>query len=433
MAAKTFLGFYKRHGITRKSLSSPCGKSRETAGKKHGNKEKDEHLAFYPSGCHVRSTGHPSSPPIFMTHAEIDLVAAYAARLRAGDLAPDPAQEQAVQVLQSFAATLTQAHQARPFWQKWFKGTASVPHGLYLYGDVGRGKSMLMDLFFAQIPLPRKRRVHFHQFMLEIHDRLHQLHQKQVADVLPRVARAIAAETDLLCFDEFHVGNIADAMILGRLFQGLFDAGVTVVATPNWPPDQLYKNGLQRDRFLPFIALIQKSMIVHCLNGDTDHRFEQTRRLACYTHPLSPTATHGLQDLFTQLTASADLDVIELPVQGRVLRLTHAARGVGFFQFDELCAAALGAADYLALASCLHTVLIDNVPRLTGEKRNETTRFITLIDALYEAKVKLYMAAADSPEKLAPSGELHFPFQRTVSRLMEMQGEAYRQKPHLGG
>jgi cell division protein ZapE len=361
----------------------------------------------------------------------IDLAAAYHERITAHELRPDPAQLASLSLLQDFANKL-QGY--RPpttprLWNRLFHSPPAPLNGLYLYGAVGRGKSMLMDLFFGKVEIEKKRRVHFHQFMLEIHARLHALQNE--TDILPRVARDIAAEAWLLCFDEFHVGNIADAMILGRLFEALFAAGVVVVATSNWPPDQLYKNGLQRERFLPFIALIQKRMTVYHLDGAVDHRFEQTKALPCYFHPLDIDNTQHLQKIFYQLTDDAEPESIVLPVQGRTLHITHAAKGVGFFNYDELCVASLGAADYLEIAKCLHTVLIDGVPRMREEKRDETVRFTNLIDALYEAKVKLYLAAEAAAEQLPPAGELSFAFQRTLSRLTEMQGEAYRHKTHL--
>jgi len=287
-----------------------------------------------------------------------------------------------------------------------------------------------MDMFFASVNVQKKRRVHFHQFMLEIHQRLHAA--QTLDDVLPHVARDIAAEAWLLCFDEFHVSNIADAMILGRLFEALFNAGVIIVATSNWPPDELYKNGLQRERFFPFIDLIKQKMIVYELGGDVDHRYERMRGLQTYFTPLGDEATRKLQGIFLQLTDEAEPETILLPVQGRTLKIVHAAKGVGFFNFEELCTEALGPADYLAIAKCLHTVLVDEVPKFTAERRNETLRFMTLIDALYEAKVKFFMAASAAPDKLAPTGEHKFAFQRTVSRLMEMQGEEYRQQRHAG-
>ena len=348
-----------------------------------------------------------------------------------GDLQPDAAQEQALAVLQTLATELQGYRPRLPGLLSRFLAEGAPPRGLYMYGSVGRGKSMLMDLFYEAVPVEKKRRVHFHQFMLEIQERLHKLQAAQAPDVLPRVAREIAAEAWLLCFDEFHVGNIADAMILGRLFEALFAAGVVVVSTSNWAPDQLYKNGLQRERFLPFIALIEEKMRIYHLDGAVDHRFEQTQKLPGCFFPLNADNTRRLQQIFFQLTGNADPESLALPVQGRTLRVTHAAKGVGFFNFEELCVEALGAADYLALAASLHTVLIDGVPKMSAEKRNETMRFINLIDALYEAHVQLYFSAEAAPEQLTPGGELEFQFQRTLSRLMEMQGEEYRKKAHL--
>ena len=362
------------------------------------------------------------------------LADAYEARLAEGDLRPDPAQQAALPLLQDFVVQLQNYRpRSQTTFNRLFGKVTPVPHGLYIYGDVGRGKSMLMDLFFGAVTVGKKRRVHFHQFMLEIHARLHHLQNTNATDILSCVAQEIADEAWLLCFDEFHVGNIADAMILGRLFQALFERGVVVISTSNWPPELLYKNGLQRERFLPFIDLIKKQMEVYCLNGTVDHRFEQTQKLSSYLHPLNSGNTIVLQSIFYRLTDNADPEPFTLPVQGRQLHVTHAAKGVGFFNFCELCETALGSADYLALAENLHTIIIDNVPCFSPEKRNETTRFINLIDALYEAKTQLYLAAETVPEKLAPQGELNFPFQRTLSRLMEMQGEEYRQKAHLGG
>ncbi len=355
------------------------------------------------------------------------------AKLDAGEITFDPAQEAAVRVLQDFADHLHTQPSSEGWIERLFKKPTPVEKtGLYLYGDVGRGKSMLMDMFYAAAPIVKKRRVHFHAFMLEIHERLHQLQQNHVDEILPNLARDIARETRLLCFDEFHVSNIADAMILGRLFSALFTAGVVIVLTSNWPPDDLYKNGLQRDRFLPFIDLIKQRMIVHCLKGEIDHRYEQLRGTPSYFAPLNEEATRKQQGIFLQLSNDAEPEEITLHVQGRALQIVHAAKGVGFFNFDELCGQPMGSGDFLAIAQCLHTVLIDGVPRMSAEKRDETLRFMTLIDALYEAKTKLFMASAVTVEKLTPDGEHGFAFQRTVSRLAEMSSEEYRQKAHLG-
>lgn len=382
-------------------------------------------------------------------HAAV-LKDSYQVHLAANDLRPDPAQAQAIKILQKLSDDL-KGYAAQPAKNrnsvitkldallfgdkdagKTFTGRDGNC-GLYIYGKVGRGKSMLMDLFFDHVEVTKKRRVHFHQFMLEIHSRLNRLRQSDnIEDIMDDLVRGISAETSLLCFDEFHVSNIADAMILGRLFSGLFDAGVVVVSTSNWEPDDLYKNGLQRDRFLPFIDLIKQKMHVLEINGKTDYRYEQLRDLKSYFHPLNLETTRKLQGIFLDLTHEAKPESITLLIDGRELRLSRTAHGIGFFNFDELCQTALGAADYLAIAECLHTVILDGVPMLKAEQRNEAIRFMTLIDTLYEAKVKLFMATAAPFEKLTPAADIATAFQRTISRLMEMQGEAYRLKPHKG-
>jgi cell division protein ZapE len=281
---------------------------------------------------------------------------------------------------------------------------------------------MLMDLFFAAVDVPKKRRVHFHAFMLEVHQRLHQLRQGGgKGEPLQALAAAIAEETRLLCFDEFHVVNIADAMILGRLFEGLFDAGVVVVATSNWPPERLYEDGLNRQRFLPFIALLQERMDVIELEGPTDYRLERLRELPVYYYPLGLAATRALDGIFKALAEGAEPAPGEIEVGSRKLRVPMAAGGVARFGFADLCAQPLGPADYLALAARFHSLVLDDVPLLTPDRRNEARRFMTLIDALYESRVMLFLAAAAPATELYPEGDGAFEFQRTVSRLMEMQ------------
>lgn len=301
-----------------------------------------------------------------------------------------------------------------------------APRGLYLHGGVGRGKSMLMDLFFAAAPIEAKRRTHFHEFMLDVHRRLHALRQNGGReDPLTILAAALAAEQRLLCFDEFHVVNIADAMILGRLFEGLFERGVVVVATSNWPPDRLYENGLNRDRFLPFIELLLQKVDVLALDGPVDYRLARLRDLPVYLHPLGPAAEARLDEAFQALTDGAQAAPRDITVGTRHLTVPRAAAGVARFEFGDLCARALGAADYLALTEAFHCVFVEAVPRLTPDRRNEARRFMTLVDALYERRVVLFVSAAAAPDQLYAAGDGAFEFQRTVSRLMEMQSSDY--------
>ncbi len=371
------------------------------------------------------------SPPSSATA----ILAAYQARLSAGQLRRDPAQERVLERLQGLADGLGQAA-PRGLLARLGLGSrsrqADAPAGLYIWGPVGRGKSMLMDLFFDIAPVAKKRRVHFHAFMLEVHERLHRRRQALIekgappeADPIPPFARTLAAETRLLCFDEFQVTNIADAMILGRLFETLFDSGVTVVATSNRAPDDLYRNGLQRDRFLPFIAMLKRRLEVLVLAGDEDYRLARLRDISVYVSPLGRMADEKLADAFTRLTDGAAGAPRTLRTQGRDVVVPRWAEGVGWFSFAELCARPLGAADYIAIAEHCHTVIVSDIPKLSFERRNEAMRFVTLIDALYEHKVKLICSAAAMPGQLYTEGDGAFEFERTVSRLMEMQSRDY--------
>lgn len=301
-----------------------------------------------------------------------------------------------------------------------------APKGVYIHGDVGRGKSMLMDLFFEKAEVEPRRRVHFHAFMLEVQKRLHAMRQADAAqDPLKRLAVELAGESTLLCFDEFHVVNIADAMILGRLFEGLFEQGVVVVATSNWPPRRLYANGLNRDRFLPFIDLLLSKADVLALEGPVDYRLRRLRDMPVYHHPLGEAADAKLEQVFKTLTDGAEGAPEAIEVGTRKLTVPRAAAGVAEFSFPDLCERPLGAADYLALTDACHTLILKDVPLLTPDKRNEARRFMTLVDALYERRTMLFIAAEAAPEELYTAGDGAFEFQRTVSRLMEMQSSAY--------
>ena len=365
-------------------------------------------------------------------------LALYRERRRAGQLAADPAQELAAEKLQSLHHALLYYQPASgPAGWRERLGLArrrdEAPQGLYIFGGVGRGKSMLMDLFFASVPIEKKRRVHFHEFMLEVHDRLHRQRQDRSieGDPLAPLAAEIAAESWLLCFDEFHVSNIADAMLLGRLFAALLDLGVVVVTTSNTAPDELYQGGLQRERFLPFIDLLKERLDILELDGVIDYRRDRIKDMTIYHQPLGAAAEAALAAAFAQLTDGAAGSATTLTVQGRQLAVPQAAKGVGRFRFADLCAHALGAADYIAIATHFHTVIIAEIPLMTPDQRNEARRFMTLIDALYEHKTNLICAAADVPDKLYVGGDGAREFKRTASRLIEMQSLAYLARPHL--
>lgn len=365
----------------------------------------------------------------------------YRARRGTGTLKADPAQELAAEKLQSLWCALRDYKPAsgQTGWRARFGLTRRpdpAPQGLFIYGDVGRGKSMLMDLFYETAPVEAKVRVHFHAFMLSVHERLHTIRRegsvaKKGGDEVVELAKQIAAEGWLLCFDEFHVTDVTNAMILGRLFTALFDLGIVMVATSNWAPDDLYKDGLNRQLFLPFIALLKEKLDVLHLASERDYRLARLMGAKVYHYPLGPGTASAMQRTFDDLTDKAMPVPTELTVQGRKVAVPRSARGVAWFTFDELCARPLGAGDYLAIATHFHTVLIDQVPRLAEAQRNEAKRFMTLIDALYEHKVNAVIAAEVAPERIYAEGSHAFEFQRTVSRMMEMQAQDYLERPHL--
>ena len=366
---------------------------------------------------------------------------AYHALVVAGELRPDPEQLAAVRRLDDLAEALEriEANQNKRlgFLERWFttKPVFHSPRGVYLWGDVGRGKSMLMDLFFANVASAGKRRVHFAEFMLEVHGRLAVERRKEAGDPILPVAHDLAGEARLLCFDEMMVTNSPDAMILSRLFTALIDAGVTVVTTSNRAPSQLYLHGLNREHFLGFIGLIERRLDVVALNGPTDYRRDRLGAQDTWLLPNGAAATAQLSAAFFRLTDyppedGAHVPSEELAVQGRTLRVPKALKGVAVLSFKRLCGEARGAADFLAIARRYHTVIIVGIPVLGPDNRNEAARFVQLIDALYEHKVKLLAAADAEPDRLYPTGDGRFEFQRTVSRLEEMRSDAYLAQGH---
>ena len=369
-----------------------------------------------------------------------------AARRAAGEIHADPVQEKVVLRLQAIHDQLAAMAAAQPvktgFLARLRFGHAPKPpegpHGLYIWGSVGRGKSMLMDLFFADAPVAKKRRVHFHEFMLEVQARLHRRREELAArgappesDTIVPIAREIAAETRLLCFDEFQVTNIADAMILGRLFETLFEEGITVIATSNRAPDDLYKNGLQRDRFLPFIELVKQRLEVLELGGAQDYRMGRMREFDLYLTPLGAWATKKLDEAFRALANGSDGEPRVLRTQGRDVDVPRAAPGVAMAHFMDWCARPMGAADFLCIADNFHTVIVAEIPRMGPDSRDKAVRFVTMIDTFYERKVKFICSAATNPGGLYPEGDGSFEFQRTVSRLMEMQSPEYLNLEHI--
>jgi cell division protein ZapE len=343
-----------------------------------------------------------------------------------GELKNDTAQASAVKRLAMLADTL---HSYRP--GRWTIFGKPAPRGLYLWGDVGRGKSLLMDIFFDNAPIPVKRRVHFNAFMVETHARIHAERARgENDDPIPPVARAIAGDATLLCFDEFQVTDIADAMVLGRLFDQLFELGVVLVATSNTSPERLYEGGLNRQLFLPFIAELEKRLDIVELKGDIDYRRLRMAGLDMYISPLGPVADARLDAAWLRLTDTQMGESAILTVLGRKLIVPQAAKHVARFSFADLCMKPLAAPDYLTIAQNFHTVLIDRIPVMPPDMRNEARRFTVMIDTFYDEGVKLICSAAAPPDELFAEGDGAEAFRRTASRLTEMQSTDYLSRGH---
>lgn len=312
--------------------------------------------------------------------------------------------------------------------QRWFGGATPPVRGLYLWGGVGRGKTLLMDLFYACLPGKRKQRIHFHRFMHRLHGELTRL--SGTPNPLQLVADRLASETEVLCFDEFFVSDIGDAMLLGELMTGLFDRGVTLVATSNIEPDRLYENGLQRRRFLPAIGVLKQHTLVHHLGGNVDFRLRVLERAEIYHSPLDADAERSLGDSFQALSPDAPRADVDLEVEGRSLRAKQVADDVAWFEFAELCEGPRSQNDYIELARCYHAVLVSNVKRFTRLSEDAARRFISLVDEFYDRNVKLILSAEVPIPELYAGERLRFEFERTESRLIEMQSYDYLARSH---
>lgn len=365
------------------------------------------------------------------------LLQRYRQLVEAGELRADPEQAAVAERLDRLQQELEATPKRGSILWRALKGKPEAVRGVYMWGGVGRGKSMLMDLFHSTLDISRKRRAHFHAFMQEVHARLHEARKSESGDPIPPVAAQIAADVRCLAFDEMVVNNSPDAAIMGRLFRALMlDHGVTIITTSNRPPHDLYKDGLNREHFLPFIALIEEKLDVLPLNGPTDYRLDRLGDLGTWHTPLGDAATAQVREAFFRLTDYKPEDAANVPSAelnvggGRKLHVPKSLKGVGVFSFKKLCGEARGAPDYLAIARAYHTVILVGIPIMGPENRNEAARFVTLIDALYEYRVKLFATAAVEPDELYPSGDGSFEFERTASRLMEMRSAEYMALGH---
>ncbi len=353
----------------------------------------------------------PSPPSAFLK--------AYRQKLSEGDLRQDSGQDVVAYALEALSLELSAGQSGGGLFERWLGPRTDRPKGLYIWGDVGRGKTMLMDLFFAHAPADRKRRIHFHAFMQDVH------RQRAATLTIPYIAKAIARDARLLCLDEMQIADIADAMIIERLYDGLIEAGVVLVTTANVPPDGLYKDGLNRQNILPFIARLQSDMKIVTLDSPKDYRLGRMKARETFLSP--PTAAHrvAFNDIWRDLTDGAQGQAEKLAVLGRTLVVPKAAHACASFTFFELCGEALGPPDYLAIAKTYATVFISGIPKLKAHQRNEVKRFILMIDTFYDAGTCL-VALADAPaETLFPKNQHSFESRRTISRLKEMQSNSW--------
>jgi len=349
----------------------------------------------------------------------------YRALLAAGALEADAAQAQVAAKLDRLVQDLRHWRPKRGGLPGLFERSTPAPKGRYIFGPVGRGKTMLMDMFYAATKFKPRRRLHFHAFMSEVHDLINATRKEVPGDPMPQVARTLASRSRLLCFDELHVTDIADAMILGRLFDGLFAAQVVLVATSNVHPSELYKDGLNRQLFGPFIDLIMANMEIDELRAAKDFRLAKLSGKPLYFRPADARARAEMDRLWRELTRGHPGAAVDIDVKGRTLHVPQAAMGIARMSFAELCERPLGTLDYLALARNFHTIMIDNIPALTVAQRSVARRFVNLIDTLYDARVCLIVSAATEPKGLLPQNEAGLLVDRTVSRLVEMRSEGY--------
>ncbi len=372
-----------------------------------------------------------------------DIIGSYRRRLALREIEPDPAQARAVESLHDLALRLAARKPDRGGLLSMFRRPGrrngdAAPRGLYLHGGVGRGKTMLMDLFYEDVDFVPKRRLHFHEFMADVHERIARGRATTDGDPIPFVAGEIASESGLLCFDELQVTDIADAMILSRLFKVLFERGIVLIATSNARPDELYKNGLNRQLFVPFIDLLEDNVLVLEVPSAKDFRLDKLAGERLFFSPADDQARAELDRHWQRLTGKHPWDAVDLELKGRKIHVPRASMGAARFAFADLCEKPLGSLDYLRIAHAFHTILVDGIPILGPARRNEARRLIHLVDTLYDNRVCLIASADAEPDGLYPSGAGAEAFQRTASRLTEMRSEAYlrarsgRQPLHAG-